>query len=276
MAANPLDRLVGRLPRHGALLDAMRSAVVADERWRFLELGCSLGAGAGDDLSDIDAGIGYIELSSSGVDGAITEFAARIGEPVDLIVHGMDGSPSGVRRLAATYSDGLQLDLVFMPAGIRAGRPDRTIVLVDKDHQLDREVTPARRLPPSVEEAREWAVLGWWAVATAGKYVRRRSLFEAVHAIDEARTYALRLWAAGHSIPYAAFGLTSLLDFPPFELPALLLSTYAVPDDPSNVAAANVAVADLLVDACAAASVALHADISSPLASPTRRRLTSP
>ena len=276
MAANPLDRLQERLPRHGALLGAMRSVVVADERWRFLELGCSLGAGEGDDLSDIDAGIGYLDVASSDVAGAATEFAARIGEPLDLIVHGMDGWPSDVRRLAATYDDGLQLDLVVMPAAMRAGRPDRTIVLVDKDHQLDREVTPVRRPPPSVEEAREWTVLGWWAVSTADKYVRRRSLFEAVHAIDEARTHALRLWAAGHSIPYAAFGLTSLLDVPPFELPATLLSTYAVPDDPTKVAAANVAVADLLDDACAAASRAIDVDISSPLAAATRQRLTSP
>ena len=272
MAANPLDRLQARLPRHGALLAAMRSVVVADDRWRFLELGCSLGAGAGDDLSDIDVGIGYLDVAGSDVDGAVSEFAVRIGEPVDLIVHRMDGWPPDVRRLAATYGDGLQLDLVFM----RAGRPDRTIVLVDKDHQLDREVTAARRPPPSVDEAREWAVLGWWAVATADKYVRRRSLFEAVHAIDEARAHALRLWAAGHSIPYAAFGLTSLLDFAPFELPTTLLSTYAVPDDPSKVAAANVAVADLLDGACVAAGIAIDADISCPLAAPTRQRLTSP
>ena len=276
MAADPLDRLQERLPRHGGLLDAMRDVVIADERWRFLELGCSLGAGEGDDLSDIDAGIGYRNLSSSEVDGAATEFATRISEPVDLIVHRMDGWAPEVRRLAATYSGGLQLDVVFMPAAIRAGRPDRTVVLVDKDHQLDRPVTPVRRPPPSAEEAREWAVLGWWAVATADKYVRRRSLFEALHAIDEARTHALRLWAAGHSIPYAAFGLTSLLDFPPFELPATLLSTYAVPDDPGKMAAANIAVADLLVDACTAVSIAIDADIRSPLATPTRQRLTRP
>jgi len=121
--------------------------------------------------------------------------------------------------------------------------------------------------------AREWAVLGWWAIATADKYVRRSSLFEAVHAIDEARAHALRLWAAGRNVPYAAFGLTSLLDFPPFALPHDLVATYAVPDDVDMVAAANRATADLLDAASASASASLGAEIGSPLAPIVRTRL---
>ena len=88
-----------------------------------------------------------------------------------------------------------------MPADSRRGLPDRSIAVVDKDQRLADVITPPVRLPPSVEMAREWVVLGWWAIATADKYVRRRSLFEAVQAIDEARTHALRLWAAGRGVP---------------------------------------------------------------------------
>jgi hypothetical protein len=36
----------------------MSDVVTRDDRWRFLEIGCSLGAGGGDELSDIDAGLG--------------------------------------------------------------------------------------------------------------------------------------------------------------------------------------------------------------------------
>ena len=189
-------------------------------------------------------------------------------------MHRLDGWPEDVRRVAAEYPDGLQLDLVVMPADRRPGLPDRSIAVVDKDHRLVAAFTPAARPPPSIDVARGWVVLGWWAIATADKYVRRGSLFEAVQSIDEARIHALRLWAAGGGVPYAAFGLTSLLDFPPFQLPPDLAATYAVPAHADDVAAANRATADLLTTAAASAGAALGADLASPLDRAVRRRLT--
>ena len=271
--ADALAFLRSRLPRHASLLDSMSDVVTRDDRWRFLEVGCSLGAGGGDELSDIDAGLGYDGISPSELFTAARAFAVQIDIPVDLVVHRMDGWPDDVCRVAAEYTDGLQLDLVLMPADGRPGLPDRSISIVDKDQRLAVATTPPARLPPSIDVAREWVVLGWWAIATADKYVRRNSLFEAVHAIDEARTQALRLWATGRGVPYAAFGLTSLLDFPPFELPQELIATYAVPDDVDNVAAANRATANLLAAASTSASAALGADVASPLAPMVQGRL---
>jgi hypothetical protein len=271
--ADALASLRSRLPRHASLLDSMSDVVTRDDRWRFLEIGCSLGAGGGDELSDIDAGLGYDGISASDLATAARAFAVEIGVPVDFVVHRMDGWPDDVCRVAAEYADGLQLDLVLMPADGRPGLPDRSISIVDKDQRLAVAITPPVRLPPSIEVAREWVVLGWWAIATADKYVRRNSLFEAVHAIDEARTHALRLWAAGRGVPYAVFGVTSLLDFPPFELPHELIATYAVPGDVDMVAAANRATANLLAAASASASAALGADVASPLAPVVRDRL---
>ena len=83
-----------------------------------------------------------------------------------------------------------------------------------------------------------------------------------------------RLWATGGGVPYPAFGLTSLLDFAPFQLPGALADTYAVPEHFSAVAAANRATADLLAAASVAASAALGADLGSPLASTVRDRLS--
>lgn len=251
----------------------MSAVVSRDNRWRFLEVGCSLGAGGGDELSDIDAGLGYDGIDGADLCDAARAFAGHVGVPVDFVVHRMVGWPADVCRLVAEYEDGLQLDLVLTPAVRRSGMPDRSFAVVDKDRRLTVVVTPPARLPPSGAVAREWVVLGWWAIATADKYVRRRSTFEAVHAIDEARTHALRLWAAGRGVPYAAFGLTSLLDFPPCELPSELAATYAVPGDVDDVAAANRATADLLAGASASASVMLGTDVRSPLATAVRRRL---
>jgi len=269
-----LASIRSRLPRHAALLDSMCAVVARDERWRFLELGCSLGAGGGDELSDIDAAVGYRDIAAGELYEAAREFAVELGAPIDLIVHRMDGWPDDVCRVAAEYKGGLQLDLVFIPAASRHGLPDRSIALSDKDDQLAVAITPQSRLAPTIEAVREWVVLGWWAIATADKYVRRNSLFEALHAINEARTQALRLWAAGHGVPYAAFGLTSLLDFPPYEVPDGLAATYAVPDDKDAVAAANRATADLLDAASALATAALGIDIASPLSPVVRDRLT--
>jgi hypothetical protein len=273
---NEVDRLASirsRLPRHTALLDSMSVVVSSEDRWRFLEVGCSLGAGGGDELSDIDAGVGYDGIETGDLYDAARGFAAQIGTPIDFVVHRMAGWEDAVCRVAAEYPDGLQLDLVFMPAASRRGLPDRSIAVVDKDHRLGVVVTPPTRLPPSIEVAREWVVLGWWAIATADKYVRRGSLVEAVSAIDEARTHALKLWAAGRGVPYAVFGLTSLLDFPPFELPDDLAATYAVPDTRHRVVAANRATSELLDAASALASAALGADIASPLSPAVRSRL---
>jgi hypothetical protein len=273
--AEVLASLRSRLPRHAALLDSMSDVVNGASCWRFLEVGCSLGAGGGDELSDIDAGLGYDGIDVHDLHDAAGQFALRIGVPADFIVHRMDGWPEDVCRVAAEYDDGLQLDLVVLPAASRSGLRNRSFVVVDKDQRLSVAITPPARLPPSIEVAREWVVLGWWAISTADKYVRRNSLFEAVQAIDEARAHALRLWTAGHDVPYPAFGLTSLLDFPPYELPPDLAATYAVPDDVDAVAAANRATAELLATASDSAGASLGTDIGSPLAASIRRRLAS-
>ena len=274
-AEGSLASLRSRLPRHAALLDVVADVVRRDDRWRFLEVGCSLGSGGGDELSDIDAGVGYAGVDVTDLYEAARQFARQIAVPVDFVVHRLEGWPDDVCRLAGEYDDRLQLDLVFMPADRRAGIPDRSFAIVDKDQRLTEAMTPPARLPPTAEMAHEWVVLGWWAIATADKYVRRGSLFEAVQAIDEARRHALQLWAAARRVPYAAFGLTSLLDFPPFELPDGLAATYATPADVAAVARANRATAHLLTQASVAASAVLDVDVTSPLATTVGDRITT-
>lgn len=264
------------LPAHAEVVEGLRREVSRSERWRWLELSCSLAAGRGDELSDIDAGVGYAgalapeELEQEGIDVVRT-----VGDVADLLVHTLPGWPPETRRFAVEYSDGVQLDLVFMPASRRQGLPDGSVALVDKDAALVEAWKPAVADPPGHREAREWVMLGWWALSDAAKHLRRGSLHEAAERISEGRQQALRLFAAARGIPYPSFGLVSLLDFAPFELPESLKRTYCVPDNRAAVRRAAVATADLLTSVSEDAADALDFDLETPWADIARRRLAA-
>jgi len=270
---DPIGDLRERLPRHWRLLDALRGVVDGDDRLRWFELGCSLGAGGGDELSDADVGIGYTEIPSPELEAFALSVAGAVGPPVDAIVHRMDGWPEDVCRVAAEYPDGVQLDLVFMPASHRDALPDRTIALADKDGQLAKQRVSRSSRPPSHEVARQWVFLGWWALSAADKYAVRKSWFEAVEALAEARKHMLCLYACGNGVPYPQFGLVSLLDYPPFELPDRLAETYCSPADPDAVVAGLRTCAALLHQATGSAASQLGANLDSAMAEATTRRL---
>ena len=235
------------LPRQAAVIDALRTAVEASDTWRWLEICCSLAAGRGDELSDVDAGIGYAgDLAPADLDAAGLDLVHAAGDPVDVLAHVMPGWPPETRRFAVEYRTGVQLDLVLMPATRRTGLPTGDVSVVDKDGNLDQPWSPPVEGPPSAAEAREWLLLGWWALSDVAKYARRGSLFEAVERLTEARQQALKLHAAAARVPFPSFGLVSLLDFPPYELPPNLAATYATPTSAHEVLAAASAVADLL------------------------------
>jgi hypothetical protein len=116
-------------------------------------------------------------------------------------------------------------------------------------------------------------MLGWWALSNVAKYVQRSSLFEAVEALQEARTQALRLFAASREVPYPAFGLTSLLDFEPFQVPDRLGATYSTPSHAEDVLDAAWALVDLLTEAADDASDHLGVTLESPWADIATARL---
>lgn len=263
--------MVPDLPRHAEVIDALRREVETSGAWRWLELSCSLASGRGDDLSDVDVGIGHDlavdELRPSGL-----LLIEALGTPLDVLVHRQDSWPPGILRFAVEYASSVQLDLVIMPAGHRPGLPEGSIAVVDKDSRLSEAWTPPVATVEG-EQAREWAMLGWWALSNTAKYVRRQSLFEAVESLSESRTQALRLFAAGRRVPYPSFGLTTLLNFEPFELPAQLEDTYSLPTDPGRIIAAAWAMADLLRSTSSAAGEALGQDLSTPWQAVAESRL---
>jgi hypothetical protein len=147
-------------------------------------------------------------------------------------------------RIFAQYADRSQMDLVAYPASTPAGSIPDALVLYDPSHLLVvPEPTPPAAL--TAEQVRERAFRGWCALADAGKYLRRCSLWEALDRLNEARAQLWYLWAAAYHVPNPQYGLTSILDHTPPHLPPGIERT--VSDlDPVRLLAAARELADLL------------------------------
>lgn len=269
-----LADLAVRLPRHARLLGALRDAVCEDGRWRWFGVSCSIGAGRGDEFSDVDCAIGFAEpIDVSDLEVLGEELATSVDVVVDVLVHVAEGWQPDTRRFGVEYVDGLQLDLVLMPASRMPGLRDGEVAIVDKDGVFGVDAKSSLYGPPDERLAREWVLMAWWWVSDVAKYLTRQSLFEASERISLVRHHALRLFAAASHIPYPSYGLTSLLDYEPFELPAGLADTYPMPHDHASVAQAATAVADLLVYCAQRAAAALGFDLSTPWEGTARERL---
>jgi hypothetical protein len=242
-----VDELSARLPRHGSLVRDLRDAIASDDRWRWFDVACSIGAGGGDEWSDIDSAVGYTDtLDVDEASNLAREVVTGVGDALDVLVHSMEGWPPELRRLAVEYRNGVQLDLVVMPARHMSGLRDREVAIVDKDSDLSGNATSQLYGPPEQAVVREWTMMAWWWVSDIAKYLERDSPFEAAERIALVRNEALKLFAAAHDVPYPSFGLTSLLDYEPFALPPTLTATYPVPADRASVIAAARSVAELL------------------------------
>jgi len=86
---------------------------------------------------------------------------------------------------------------------------------------------------------------------------------------------ALRLHAFAIGIPDPEYGVTSLLDHPPYELPAGLADTYCRPDNRASVVNAARAAAALLASTTEQAAQRGATVLSTPWAQSAGRRLES-
>lgn len=270
-----LEELGATLPRHASVLSALAIAVERNEPWRSLLVGCSLGDGRGDELSDIDAGLAYRPpMAPDDLERLSLDLVQSAGVMVDALVHRLDGMDEDSARIAVEYDTGVQLDLVVAPAPWRRSRL-RDVPIVDKDHDLaDLVAAPDGLIEARTQrQAREWTMLGWWAVADIAKYLARDSLFEAAARIEAVREEALRLRAFAQQIPDPIYGLTSLLDYPPFQIPPDLAATYCDPGDRASVVGASRAVAGLLTGASRWASDVHGLNLSTGWERSARQRL---
>ena len=228
------------LDRQRRVLLGLLEAVEADGRFRALELQCSVARGAGDELSDLDAGLWVADDAWDGAVAAVPAVLRGLGELVDLLERPAVDTP----YFFAQYEDGTQVDLLVLRASTAKGRVPTAVVLHDPDGLLAEPWTPAS-LRPTEAEVREWAFLAWLALSNLDKYLRRGSLWEARAQLEEARGNLLQLHAARLGVAYPVFGLTSLLDDEHASLPAGLETTVATVDA-GELRRAAVALADVL------------------------------
>ncbi len=227
-----------------------------------LLVGCSLGRGAADALSDIDGALGVLaEPGEAGsaqvqaVEAGVVAALPELGRVVDVLQHRYGPADRFIRRIFAQFDDRSQLDLTVMAdAEIRNGasaRPD-TVWLYDTGRQPV-EPAQAEAGPPGDPgpgyavtglQIREWAFLGWCALIDLDKYLRRGSLWEAHNRLHHARDHIWALWAAATGALYPWHGLSQVLDNDPGNLPPGIDATVAGLDaaDLRRAAAASAAV----------------------------------
>jgi hypothetical protein len=248
-----------------------------------LLVGCSLGRGAADALSDIDGALGVLaEAGAAGaaevqaVEAGVVAALPELGQLVDVLRHRYGPADRFIRRIFAQFDDRSQLDLTVMAdAEIRGGaaaRPD-TVWLYDIARQPG-ELVPAEAGRPGEpgpgyavtgEQIREWAFLGWCALIDLDKYVRRGSLWEAHNRLHHARDHIWALWAAATGALYPWHGLSQVLDNDPGHLPPGIDATVAGLDaaDLRRAAAASAA---LLTEVSTAAAGRCPAELPSAMA----------
>jgi hypothetical protein len=203
-----------------------------------LTVGCSLGRGAADALSDIDAAIGLAaEPGAAGapqvtaVEADLVAELPRLGAVVDVLRHQVGPPGSFVRRVFAQFTDCPQLDAAIVAeAGVRRGEAAPDFVSL---YQADG--APSGGEHPSAyvvtgEQVREWAFLGWCALIDLAKYLRRDSRWEAHTRLHEARHHIWALWAAAAGALYPWHGLSQVLDQDPGNLPPGTEATVATLD----------------------------------------------
>ena len=218
-----------------------------------LLVGCSLGRGAADALSDIDAALGVDAPRGEAGAGRIGTAEALVvaalpemGALVDVLRHRTGPDSQHVRRIFAQFADGTQLDLAVVAAADietrrRAGGAPDFIPLYQAPARPGAgepdELAPAggtasgseqlAAYTVTGEQVREWAFHGWCALIDADKYLRRGSRWEAHSRLHEARHYIWVLWAVAHGALYPWHGLSQVLDHDPGNLPPGIESTVA-------------------------------------------------
>jgi hypothetical protein len=254
-----------------------------------LLVGCSLGRGAADALSDIDVALGVDAPRGEAGAGVVGDVEAMVvaalpdlGTVVDVLRHRTGPAGQPARRIFAQFADGTQLDLAVVPQAeidvrLRSGGAPDFVPLYQascppasdgepREAGEEREAgETATAYAVTGEQVREWAFHGWCALIDADKYLRRGSLWEAHDRLHEARHHIWALWAAAHGALYPWHGLSQVLDHDAGNLPPGIQSTVAVLD-PADLRRVARAAAQVLATASEAAARRHPADLPAAMA----------
>jgi hypothetical protein len=208
--------LPAELDGQRAILTGLLDHCAADPRVSWLVIGCSLGRAAADRLSDLDLGAGVPAADFDAARAGLRRAVDALGDLVESFEHQLPGVTGPHSRIFAQYADRCQVDLVVMADSVDAGRVPDVVVLHDP---AGRVAIAGPSAPVTPGQVREWAFLGWCALADLGKYLRRGSAWEALARLDEARAQLWKLQAAAAGVAQPQYGLTSILDFAPGRVP---------------------------------------------------------
>jgi predicted nucleotidyltransferase len=191
------------LPQHAAVLLQLYEAVEADERIRALRVRGSLARGTADERSDIDTRMWIADDAYEAVLAELPALARSFGPTIDVLFE-TPGSP----YLFVQYADGVQLELSTDRASDPGGRDHPVVVLLDRAGLWAR---PYDLAPPWDE--RLWLGWAWMAVADVEKHLGRGSVWEALVALEKARSLLLRHHALATGMHDPEYGITSIVDY---------------------------------------------------------------
>ncbi|HEX4444176.1 MAG TPA: hypothetical protein VHZ81_11440 [Galbitalea sp.] len=177
----------------------------------WVALGGSLGRGAGDRLSDIDAGAGVL-VGPSRFDELRDETLAAVSEfatVADSIIQPLGTEDRVADHLIVQYRDGRQLSLVVSRAEQSRGLAPQSLALVDKSGRL-LALRPTSEFDPDPRTLREWSFVAWISLGDAARHASRGAGWRAVQSLTEARDLGWQLFASDRGIPYPAFGAVSV------------------------------------------------------------------
>jgi hypothetical protein len=199
-----------------------------------LVVGCSIGRGAADELSDIDGALGIAAPRGQADAAQVREMEAAVVAllPGFVTLYHIPGEP-----IEGGAADG------DVCAGYQAPPADQV----------------------TAEQVREWAFHGWCALIDLDKYLRRGSLWEAHYRLNEARDQIWALWAAATGAIYPWHGLSQVLNNDPDRLPPGIEETVAGLDSADLRRAATASVT-VLTHASAAAAQRHPAELPTAMA----------
>lgn len=248
-----------------------------------LVVGCSIGRGAADELSDIDGALAIAAPRGQAgaaqvreMEAAVVALLPSLEAVVDVLRHQVGRPGQFGRRIFAQFADRTQLDLaVIAEPEVRRGSagPDFVTLYHTPYEPIEdsaaADACAGYQAPPAdqvtAEQVREWAFHGWCALIDLDKYLRRGSLWEAHHRLNEARDQIWALWAAATGAIYPWHGLSQVLDNDPDQLPPGIDETVAGLDSAAlrRAAAASTTV---LTHASVAAAQRHPADLPTAMA----------
>jgi hypothetical protein len=270
-----LGSLVPSLAPQRAVLESFLATARGDERIRVLVVGCSLGRGVGDALSDVDALIGVRPEAWESALAESRHWVTEAGPLIDMTQIVRPASSVGGREYQHTYAlyaNRVELDLSVSRVGSEWSRRADWIVLYDPDTVVPTEVTQSM---PEADDVRRWGYAVLIRLNAVVKYVSRGALWEAHTCLELARADTWRICAVGANVPDARYGVTAVFDDPRQPVPPTMAQTIASLDRSSLVAAARVC-CDLVMEAWPVAMRSLGSPpVVPPLAAYVQERLAS-